>query len=353
MDNGINDMAQVMNVTATYFELSVKATKGGINLLKNLAMLIVHAIKFGYEKHLENAKGKVWERSMNKITKKPTYVHTTKDKDCEKAFLKLCKQHGVPVTKVKGLKDSEVTHWIYPAEYSSMMESIMELMQEYTTKKYQKDGLSKDEAEKKAKEENRSETAEEAAEDLGCNVPHSEFKQKFLETLATPEEKEYYAELDKKKPQISENKRKEIKQAVEKNENREKSYKFERDGMYTVSFKSDQIIGTVERNHEKFVKVRFENDYGQAFLINEKNIVKDGNKLQGAFKKDGNITVYDLKSNSEKTMKFKEFLSENEQSKTGEKSKERTQTKSTQTKSAQSMPALPDSRGKSNGKGKR
>lgn len=151
----------------------------------------------------------------------------------------------------------------------------------------------------------------------------------------------------KKKPQISENKRNEIKRAVEKNENREKSYKFDREGMYIVTFRTDQIIGTVERNHEKFLKVRFENDYGQAFLINQKHIVKDGNMMQGAFQQDGDITVYDLRSNSEKTMKFKEFLSENKQSK-GETHREKAQTKS-----AQSMPALSDSGGKNNRKGKR
>lgn len=348
MDNGINDMAQVLNITANYFELSVKATKGGINLAKNLIMLIVHAIQYGKEKHLENAKGSVKLKSLHKITKNPTWVKTTNNKDCEKVFLKLCKQHGVPVTKVTGIKGSNVTHWLYPSEYASMMESIMELVQEYTAKKYQKEGLSKEEAEKRAKDENRTETAEEAAEDLGCNVPHSEFKQKFLETVATSEERDYYAQLDKKKPQISENKRNEIKRAVEKNENRERSYKFDREGMYVVTFRSDQIIGTVERNHEKFVKVRFENDYGQAFLVNQKYIVNDGNKLHGAFKNDGDITVYDLRSNSEKTMKFKDFLSENKQSKTGETHREKAQTKSTQ-----SIPALPDSSGKSNRKGKR
>ena len=351
MDNGINDMAQVLNITANYFELSIKATKGGINLAKNLVMLIMHAIKYGQDKRLENKKGEVKLKKLQKITKNPTYVQTTNDKDCEKVFLKLCKQHGVPVTKVTGLKDSKVTHWLYPSEYASMMESIMALQQEYVTNQYQKKGHSKEEAEQRAKEENRKTTAEEAAEDLGCNMPHKEFKMKFLEQLATPEEKAYYEELDKKKPQISENKRNEIKRAVEKNENREKSYKFNREGMYVVTFRTDQIIGTVERNHEKFVKVRFENDYGQAFLINQKHIVKDGNMmnmLQGAFQHDGDITVYDLRSNSEKTMKFKEFLAENKQSKTGETHREKAQTKS-----AQSMPALPDSGGKSNRKGKR
>lgn len=33
--------------------------------------------------------------------------------------------------------------------------------------------------------------------DLGCNLPHEEFKQKFLAEHATKEEKEYYAALEK------------------------------------------------------------------------------------------------------------------------------------------------------------
>ena len=55
------------------------------------------------------------------------------------------------------------------------------------------------------------------------------------------------------------------------------------------------------------MKVRFENDYSQAFLVNKKNIVKYGEKLYGAFDRNGDITIFDIKNNSEKTMRFNDF----------------------------------------------
>lgn len=137
-----------------------------------------------------------------------------------------------------------------------------------------------------------------------------------------------------------------------KNENRRKSNKFDRDGMYTVIFDKDQIIGTVERNNEKFVKIRFENDYSQAFLVNKKNIVKYGEKLYGAFERNGNITIYDIKNNSEKTMNFKDFIKESDE-KTSTRSNERTHTKASESKSGQSIPALPKNEQSSKKKGTR
>lgn len=351
MDNGINDMAQVLNVSATYLEMSVKATKAGINLLKNLMMLMIHAIKYGYDKKLENSKGKVGSNKMNKLTKNPAWTKTTKDKDCEKAFLKLCRQHGIPVNKAKGLKESNVTHWIYPAEYSAMMESVMSFMQEYTAKKYEKEGMSKEDAATKAKEENRCESPEEAAKDLGCDLDHKEFKKQFLEQIATPEEKEYYEKLEKKRPQLNDAKKNEIKKAVKANENREKTNDFERKGMYSVVFNKDQIIGTVERNKEKYVKIRFENDYGQAFLVAENNVAKYGDKLYGGFDKNGDITIYDLKNNSEKTVKFKDFMKDAEKSHKTESGKKNVKT--TSIKSSKNNLALPGGKGgKSNVKGR-
>lgn len=59
MDSGINDMAQTMNVTINGIELTAKATKEAINFMKNLLMLIVHAVQYGNNKRLENAKGEV------------------------------------------------------------------------------------------------------------------------------------------------------------------------------------------------------------------------------------------------------------------------------------------------------
>ena len=47
MDSGINDMAQTMNVTINGIELTAKATKEAINFMKNLLMLIVHAVQYG------------------------------------------------------------------------------------------------------------------------------------------------------------------------------------------------------------------------------------------------------------------------------------------------------------------
>lgn len=351
MDNGINDMAQVLNITANYFELSAKATKEAINLLKNLGMILIHSIKYGHDKYLENDKGKVFKGTMNKLTKNPTWTKTTKDKDCEKVFLKLCRQHGIPVCKAKGLKESNVTHWMYPAEYSAMMESVMEYMQEYTAKKYEKKGMSKEEASTKSKDENRCESAEEAAKDLGCDLEHKEFKKQFLEKIATPEEKEYYEKLEKKRPQLSDAKKNEIKKAVKANENRNKTNEFERKGMYSVVFDKDQIIGTVERNKEKYVKIRFENDYGQAFLVAENNVAKYGDKLYGGFDKNGDITIYDLKNNSEKTVKFKDFMKDAEKSHRTESSKKNVKT--TSIKSSKNNLALPGGKGgKSNVKGR-
>lgn len=352
MDNGLSDMAQVMNVTATYGDIAVKLsamiTRNTVNAVKNLCMLIFHSF-------LENKKGKTSLWTMNKLTKNPDFVHIYNDKEFEKNFLKLCKQHGIPTTKVKGLKDGEITHWIYPKEYASLMESVMQQMTEYGQKRFQKEGLSADEAKRKAEETNRKETLEEASQGLGCDMPHKEFKKQFLEKLATPEEKTYYAELDKKKPKISDDKKKEIMQAAKNNESRNKSNKFEQDGLYSVSFTKDQIIGTVERNHEKFVKVRFENDYSQAFLVNLKNLVKLGDKLHGAFNKDGDITLYNLKDHSEKTVRFKDFISGNTQSKTESttRTRERANTKNSQTQQSSSLPAAPKVSNRNNSRGKR
>lgn len=337
MDNGLNDMAQVLNITENYFELSIKLTKEGLNLIKNLGMLMLHSFKYAHDKKLENVKGKVGKNTLKKLTKNIAWTRTSNDDLLNKKFLKLCKQHGIPVTLCEGLKDSKENHWMYPAEYSSMMESVMKFMQEEATKKFQKDGLSKEDAEEKANAENRTENPEEAAIDLGCDMPHEKFKQRFLETMANPEEKAYYDELNKKKPLINDKKKTEIKNAIQKNEDHNKSKRFEASGMYSVAFKKDQIIGTVEKNNEKYVKIRFENDYSQAFLVNQKNIARNGNQFYGAFDKDGDITIYDLKNNSEKTIKFNEFMSEsksNSEKRSTDKTKTHTHTPKTTSESS-------------------
>lgn len=359
MDSGINDMAQTMNVTINGIELTAKATKEAINFMKNLLMLIVHAVQYGNNKRLENAKGEVNAKKLDKISKNQDFVRISNDPESREKFLQLCKQHRIPVAEVKGIENGKYIHFLYASEHSQKIESVMEFMQEYATKKFQKEGMSKEDAEKKAKDENRKESKEEAGMDLGCNLPHEEFKQKFLAEHATKEEKEYYAALEKREPQIDEQKKTEIKKAVDKNENRRKSHKFENDGLYTVIFDKDQIIGTVERNNENFVKVRFENDYSQAFLVNKKNIVKYGEKLYGAFDRNGDITIFDIKNNSEKTVRFNDFMSESEKYNTANRSDEKSQSKSqSQGKSAeigagQSVPALPNNNDKGKKKGNR
>lgn len=107
------------------------------------------------------------------------------------------------------------------------------------------------------------------------------------------------------------------------------------------------------------MKVRFENDYSQAFLVNKKNIVKYGEKLYGAFDRNGDITIFDIKNNSEKTMRFNDFMSESEKYNTANRSDEKSQSKSqSQGKSAeigagQSVPALPNNNDKGKKKGNR
>ena len=224
------------------------------------------------------------------------------------------------------------------------MESVMEYMQEYAAKKFEKDGMSKEDAEKKAKSENRTESENEIAKDLGCELPPAEFKQKFLETVATPEEKEYYKQLEKKKPQISESKKSELKNAIKRNTNRNKSKRFEREGLYTVTFSKDQIVGTVTKDNQRFVKVRFEKDFGQAFLVNEKYMTKVGDKFQGAFSKDGNITTYNLRDNSERTMKFSEFLKENQSTRAASKTTARSKSEN------KTATPLPDKKPKTKGR---
>lgn len=352
MDNGINDIAQTMNVTINGMTFAAKATKESIKMLKNLLMLIVHAGKWTYNKKLENSKGEVSMKKMDKLTSSPAFVRVFDDPEYKKQFVKLCKQYRIPVTEMKGVTDSKVVHYLYPSEYAQKMESLMKFMTDWATKENKKKGMSEQDAKKHAADNNRTETIEEAGKDLGCDMPHEEFKQKFFDVVATPEEKQYYAALEGEKSKIGEEKKTEIEKAVAKNENRRKSNKFDRDGMYTVIFDKDQIIGTVERNNEKFVKVRFENDYSQAFLVNKKNIVKYGEKLYGAFERNGNITIYDIKNNSEKTMNFKDFIKESDE-KTSTRSNERTQTKASESKSGQSIPALPKNEQSSKKKGTR
>lgn len=343
MDNGVSDMAQVLNVTATYFEMSAKLTKESFNLLKNFSMLVLHAIKYGVNKNIENSKGKVGINRMKSLTNNYAYARTSKNKDIEKEFIKLCKQHGIPVTKCKGVKDSGEYHWIYPSEFAPVMESVMEYMQEYAAKKFEKDGMSKEDAEKKAKSENRTESENEIAKDLGCELPPAEFQKEFFKTVATPEEKEYYKQLEKKKPQISESKKSELKNAIKRNTNRNKSKRFEREGLYTVTFSKDQIVGTVTKDNQRFVKVRFEKDFGQAFLVNEKYMTKVGDKFQGAFSKDGNITTYNLRDNSERTMKFSEFLKENQSTRAASKTTARSKSEN------KTATPLPDKKPKTKG----
>lgn len=352
MDNGINDIAQTMNVTINGMTFAAKATKESIKMLKNLLMLIVHAGKWTYNKKLENSKGEVSMKKMDKLTSSPAFVRVFDDPEYKKQFVKLCKQYRIPVTEMKGVTDSKVVHYLYPSEYAQKMESLMKFMTDWATKENKKKGMSEQDAKKHAADNNRTETIEEAGKDLGCDMPHEEFKQKFFDVVATPEEKQYYAALEGEKSKIGEEKKTEIEKAVAKNENRRKSNKFDRDGMYTVIFDKDQIIGTVERNNEKFVKVRFENDYSQAFLVNKKNIVKYGEKLYGAFERNGNITIYDIKNNSEKTMNFKDFIKESDE-KTSTRSNERTHTKASESKSGQSIPALPKNEQSSKKKGTR
>lgn len=352
MDNGINDIAQTMNVTINGMTFAAKATKESIKMLKNLLMLIVHAGKWTYNKKLENSKGEVSMKKMDKLTSSPAFVRVFDDPAYKKQFVKLCKQYRIPVTEMKGVTDSKVVHYLYPSEYAQKMESLMKFMTDWATKENQKKGMSEQDAKKHAADNNRTETIEEAGKDLGCDMPHEEFKQKFFDVVATPEEKQYYAALEGEKFKIGEEKKTEIEKAVAKNENRRKSNKFDRDGMYTVIFDKEQIIGTVERNNEKFVKVRFENDYSQAFLVNKKNIVKYGEKLYGAFDRNSNITLYDIKNNSEKTMNFKDFIKESGE-KTSTRSNERTHTKASVSKSGQSIPALPKNEQSSKKKGTR
>ena len=352
MDNGINDIAQTMNVTINGMTFAAKATKESIKMLKNLLMLIVHAGKWTYNKKLENSKGEVSMKKMDKLTSSPAFVRVFDDPEYKKQFVNLCKKYRIPVTEMKGVTDSKVVHYLYPSEYAQKMESLMKFMTDWATKENKKKGMSEQDAKKHAADNNRTETIEEAGKDLGCDMPHEEFKQKFFDVVATPEEKQYYAALEGEKSKIGEEKKTEIEKAVAKNENRRKSNKFDRDGMYTVIFDKDQIIGTVERNNEKFVKVRFENDYSQAFLVNKKNIVKYGEKLYGAFERNGNITIYDIKNNSEKTMNFKDFIKESDE-KTSTRSNERTHTKASESKSGQSIPALPKNEQSSKKKGTR
>lgn len=307
MDNGINDMAQVLNVSERYFELSIKLTKGGLNMFKNFLMLLKHAFDKHYEKNLVNSNGKVKMKKLRKISTNLQFCRIPNDKESIEHFIKLCKKHGIPVTKLDGMMDSKITHFAFPAEYAGMMESVLAFMQKYETQKNEKEGLSKAEAEVKAKEESRIETAEEAAKDCGCDMPHEEFKQKFLEKH--PEEKAYYNSItDKKKDVISIEQKKEIKTALKRNENRSKSRKFEKENRFFVDFSKDQIIGKVERDNNKFIKVRFENDFSKAYLVDVKSITLNGNKMRGAFSTEGNITVFDLKNNVEKTVKFKDFI---------------------------------------------
>lgn len=352
MDNGINDIAQTMNVTINGMTFAAKATKESIKMLKNLLMIIVHAGKWTYNKKLENAKGEVGMKKMDKLTSSPAFVRVFDDTEYKKQFVKLCKQYRIPVTEMKGVTDSKVVHYLYPSEYAQKMESLMKFMTDWATKENQKKGMSEQDAKKHAADNNRTETIEEAGKDLGCDMPHEEFKQKFFDVVATPEEKQYYAALEGEKSKIGEEKKTEIENAVAKNENQRKSNKFDRDGMYTVIFDKEQIIGTVERNNEKFVKVRFENDYSQAFLVNKKNIVKYGEKLYGAFDRNSNITLYDIKNNSEKTINFKDFIKESGE-KTSTRSNERTHTKTSESKSGQSIPALPKNEQSSKRKGNR
>lgn len=359
MDNGINDIAQTMNVTINGMTFAAKATKESIKMLKNLLMIIVHAGKWTYNKKLENAKGEVGMKKMDKLTSSPAFVRVFDDTEYKKQFVKLCKQYRIPVTEMKGVTDSKVVHYLYPSEYAQKMESLMKFMTDWATKENQKKGMSEQDAKKHAADNNRTETIEEAGKDLGCDMPHEEFKQKFFDVVATPEEKQYYAALEGEKSKIGEEKKTEIKKAVDKNENRRKSHKFENDGLYTVIFDKDQIIGTVERNNENFVKVRFENDYSQAFLVNKKNIVKYGEKLYGAFDRNGDITIFDIQNNSEKTMRFNDFMSESEKYNNANRSDEKSQSKSqSQGKSAeigagQSVPALPNNNDKGKKKGNR
>lgn len=104
MDSGINDMAQTMNVTINGIELTAKATKEAINFMKNLLMLIVHAVQYGNNKRLENAKGEVNAKKLDKISKNQDFVRISNDPESREKFLQLCKQHRIPVAEVKGIE---------------------------------------------------------------------------------------------------------------------------------------------------------------------------------------------------------------------------------------------------------
>ncbi len=286
-------------------------------------------------------------RSNGKSKKLPEnieFVRVSNDDKIKNHFKSLCKKAGIDITEVPGLKKSDVSHFIYDAKCTQKMEGILEKLHDFVEKIFKKDGVSKDEITRL----NRKESIEEAGRDLGCDMPNKEFKEKFFSSLATPQEKLMYTEVDKKKQNLSTDKKEKVQKAVNRNGNAHRAEKFKLDGMYSVAFNKDQIIGTVERNNEKFLKVRFENDYSQAFLVNEKNIAKKGDTLYGAFTRDGDITIFNLKRNSEKTVSFKKFMSESETKSTA-KSEDRTKNKSESKSVGSSVPAV--AKGKSRGRG--
>lgn len=327
----MGDMAQILNVTAEYLNISGKLTKELLNFLKN-AFLIM------YSSHLNNSSGKVGKRKMDKISRDKD--GNLRPQDCvkvapenEKAFLKMCTKHGIPVAKVKSINE-DCNRFIYPMEYSNLMESVMDIVRKTAIKNNNNKNESLDETTKRVNSENQLIPLKEGFKDLGCDMPHEEFKKKFIEKFATPEEKEYLENLEKKRvlPEVVEINR-EINIAISKNESKSRKNRFERDGMVTVAFKKDQIIGTVEKDNKKYAKISFENDPSQAFLVAEDNIVKYGDKLYGGFKKDGNITVYDLKNNSEKTVKFNEFIKNADKQYSSEHKKSNTKSKGATSKS--------------------
>lgn len=124
MDNG---EIQYVQVTLQGVKMGAELSEKAIIALKNLVVLLYNK---GVDKNLQNAKGHVSKKKLNRITKDQSCVQIA-DKDLEK-FNKIMKDLGIPYTPLRKFKSqihSDRTFVLYASSDSKLMAEALSILE--------------------------------------------------------------------------------------------------------------------------------------------------------------------------------------------------------------------------------
>lgn len=316
MDSGISDMAQVTRVTFEGMTFGVKLIKGGVGVLQNFCVLLMHEWKKADEKRLNSLGGMVDKKTIKKMGDTQfVKIDSTKIKE----FMELCEKYNVPVMQMESFKEGKQisTHFAYPGQKATNLNAVMEIIRSMTSEDIQKTkNKTKEEADKESAEINRTETADECAEELGVAIPPKEFKEKFLEKY--PDES-YLFKTGTQKKTID----KEVTAAIVRQEKKDKARS---EGHTEIFFNRSQEVGRATLNGEKYVKVQVPDNKNLVMWFKEKDIIPRGDgQFSAVIPKNGMMTFTDRATNTTETLRFdvamKKYAQKNPTQKSATKTK--------------------------------